>query len=332
MCEQAAQARPDDVKRQATHAAEQRRHRGVGRIPPREHAVDARAAPVSGQRLRQGEKPRQPVHLRKARRRQRIAARESGLALHARDGLPCRLRCVIAVCTVEPLRRREHRRQTRPARLVCKQPGERAHAALHRARGQRAPRIGRRTLRRAHGSVEQGVQSLTQRRAHLHDRDAQRLRQPRRVHRTAAGTQRIHHVQRQHDRHAQLQQLQRQIQTARRARRVRDADDRVRLTAEQIRARDALLVREGAQRIHPRQVDERHVRPRAAYAGAARDGHAREVARARIRPGERVEERRFAAVGIAREREDHGHASLFRIAQPMRRQKAVDLYTRRMVK
>ena len=131
---------------------------------------------------------------------------------------------------------------------------------------------------------------------------------------------------------AQLQQLQRQIQTARRARRVRDADDRVRLTAEQIRARDALLVREGAQRIHPRQVDERHVRPRAAYAVAARDGHAREVARARIRPRKRVKERCFAAVGIAREREDHGRASLFRIAQPMRRQKAVDLYTRGMVK
>ena len=214
-------------------------------------------------------KPRQPVHLRKACRWQRLAAREPGLTLHARDGLSCRLRRVIAVCAVEPLRRRKHRRKACPARLVCKQPGECAHAALHRARSQRAPRIGRRTLRRAHGSVEQGVQSLTQRRAYWHDRDAQRLRQPRRVHRTAAGTQRIHHVQRQHDWHAQLQQLQRQIQAARRARCVRDADDRVRLAAEQIRARDALLVREGAQCIHARQVHERHVRPRGGTARCA---------------------------------------------------------------
>ena len=62
------------------------------------------------------------------------------------------------------------------------------------------------------------------------------------------------------------------------------------------------------------------------------DGHAREVARARVSPRESVEKRRFAAVGVARERKDHGRASFFRIAQPMRRQKAVDLYTRGMVK
>lgn len=259
-------------------------------------------------------KPRQPVHLRKACRWQCLAAREPGLALHARRRLFGCGRCVQRAAVVEPLRRRKHRRKARPARLVSKHPGERAHAALHRARSQRAPRIGRRTLRCAHGCVQQCVQPFAQRRAHRHDRDAQRLRQPRRVHRAAAGTQRVHHVQRQHDRHAQLQQLQRQIQAARRARRVRDADDRVRLTAEQIRARDALFIREGAQRIHARQVDERHIRPRAAYTLTARDGHAREVARARICPRKRVKERCFAAVGISREREDHGRASFFRIA------------------
>ncbi len=330
--EQAAQARADDVKRQVKHAAEQPRHRGVGRVPPREYAVDARAAPAARQRLRQGEKPHQPVHLRKARRGQRLVAPEPALAHHARRRLFGRRRCAQGAAVVEPLRCREHRRQPRRACRRGEQPRQCPHAGLHRPRRQRTPRVGRRAVRCLRGRVQQRVEPLAQRRAHRHDRNAQRPRQPRRVHRPAACAQRVHHVQRQHDRHAQLQQLQRQVQAARRARRVRDADDRVRRAAEQIAARDALLVRVRPQRVHARQVHERDLRPRAAHALASRDGHAREVARARVCPREGVEKRRFAAVGVAREREDHGRASFFRIAQPMRRQKAVDLYTRGMVK
>ena len=330
--EQAAQARADDVKCQVKHTAEQPCHRGVGRVPPREHAVDARAAAAARQRLRQGEKPRQPVHLRKARRGQCLVAGDAALAHHARRRLFGCGRCVQRAAVVEPLRRREHRRQPRRVRSRGEQPGQRPHTGLHRPRRQCAPWVGRRAVRRLRGCVQQGIESLAQRRAHRYDRDAQRPRQLRCVHRSAAGAQRVHHVQRQHDRHPQLQQLQRQVQAARRARRVRDADDRIRRPAEQIAARDALLVRVRPQGVHARQVHERDLRPRAAHALAARDGHAREVARARVRPCESVEKRRFAAVGVARERKDHGRASFFRITQPMRRQKAVDLYTRGMVK
>lgn len=290
------------------------------------------SAAAARQRPRQSEKPHQPVHLRKARGGQRLVAGHAALAHHARRRLFGCCRCAQGAAAVEPLRRRKHRRQPCRARRRGEQPRDRPHAGLHRPRRQRAPRVGRRAVRRLRGRVQQRVEPFAQRRAHRHDRDAQRPRQPRRVHRSAACAQRVHHVQCQHDRHAQLQQLQRQVQAARRARRVRDADDRVRRAAEQVAARDALLVRVRPQRVHARQVHERDVRPRAAHALAACDGHAREVARARICPREGVEKRRFAAVGVAREREDHGRASFFRIAQPMRRQKAVDLYTRGMVK
>ena len=193
---------------------------------------------LPGQRLRQGEKPRQPVHLRKARRGQRLAARD------ARSRAPC----APPACSCRRRRAQAaaRRRATasprsiggRPAlrAVICKQPGECAHAALHRARApaRATDRAAYPALRCTAASSSASSPSPS---AALTGTTGMpsACASPAVSTASAAGTQRIHHVQCQHDRHAQLQQLQRQVQAARRARRVRDADDRVRRAAEQIR-------------------------------------------------------------------------------------------------
>ena len=121
----------------------------------------------------------------------------------------------------------------------------------------------------------------------------------------AVGVHLVHHVQCQHHRHAQLEQLQRQVQVALDVRGVHDVDDAVRLLVDDKIARDDLLLRIRTQRVDARQVDDGAALLVAHLAHLLVDGHARKVAHVLVGTGEGVEQRRLAAVLVADKRKDH---------------------------
>ena len=122
----------------------------------------------------------------------------------------------------------------------------------------------------------------------------------------------VHHVQRDDQRNVEVEQFGREVQPARKARRIDDVHDDVDLGVEQEVARDAGVLRIGRvdreQAVDAGQID--HFQSCVAVAEVSRlalDGDAGPVADALVRAGQRVEHRGLAGVRIADER-DRGHA------------------------
>ena len=184
---------------------------------------------------------------------------------------------------------------------------DRVDAAVHRRivcaevrhRGHRFAARGGERL------VEQLAYALAPGGGDGHDGDAERCAHFLYVDRAAVGAHLVHHVERQHHRHAQLEELEREVEVALDVGRVHDVDDAVGLFIQDEVARDDLLLRVGAQRIDARKVDHRAVLFPADLAHLLVDGHAREVADVLVGAGEGIEKRRFAAVLVADECKDH---------------------------
>ena len=190
-------------------------------------------------------------------------------------------------------------------------------------------------FRRLHSPAHQFVDALALPGADSHHRHAQSLFQPGQINGISACAQRVHHVQRQHDRHAQLQQLQRQVQIAFQIGGVHNVDDHVRLIPDDEIPGDDLLHGIGAEGIDAGQVYDGHVAvlighrlallllpahpPGKAHVGLlavvmVQHGasfllhrHAGPVAHVLIGAGQLIEKGRLAAVLVARQRESILH-------------------------
>ena len=125
------------------------------------------------------------------------------------------------------------------------------------------------------------------------------------VDRAAARAHLIHHVERQHHRHAQLEELKRQVQVALDIGRIDDVNDAVRLSVENEVPGNDLLLRVGAQGIDARQIDHGAILCLADLADFLIDCHAGEVAHMLIGAGEGVKKCRFTAVLVADQCKDH---------------------------
>ena len=115
----------------------------------------------------------------------------------------------------------------------------------------------------------------------------------------------VHHIDRDHHRQAQLGELRRQVEVALDVRAVHDVQDGRRRVLDEIAPRDLLLQRIRRERVDARQVldDDRLVTLEEAV--LLLDRHARPVADVLARACQRIEERRLAAVRVARERNLH---------------------------
>ena len=117
-----------------------------------------------------------------------------------------------------------------------------------------------------------------------------------------AAARHVHHIERDHHRHAHLQHLHAEVEIAFQVGSVEHVDDQVGVARQQVVAGDFLVQRGSIQGIDAGQVDRGD---RFAIEGKAAllaiHGNARPVAGTLTDPGEHVEQRGFAAVGIARE-------------------------------
>ena len=164
-------------------------------------------------------------------------------------------------------------------------------------------------FRRADGRLDERFHTVAGGRADRHDRHAKLLRELFCVNAAAVAGQLVHHVERQHRRHAQRQQLQRQIEVALEIRRVDDVDDAVGLVFQDEIAGHDLLRRVGAERVDTRQIDHGAVLLPADGAGFLVDRDAGEIADMLVGACQLVEQRRFAAVLVAGQGEDHSASS-----------------------
>ena len=126
---------------------------------------------------------------------------------------------------------------------------------------------------------------------------------------TAVGTHLVHHIQCEYHRNVQLEQLHGQIQVALNVGSVRDIDDTIRFLVQDVIAGDNLLLRIGAQRIDPRQVDDRAIRLSADLPDLLLHRHAREVADMATHPRQGIEKRGFPAVLVSGKCKPHDSAS-----------------------
>ena len=118
----------------------------------------------------------------------------------------------------------------------------------------------------------------------------------------------VHHVHGHDHRNAQLGQLRGQVQVALQVGAVDQVQDDVRTLADQVVTGDDLLQRIGRQRINTGKVGHDGVVMLLETALLLLDGDARPVADKLVGAGERVEQRRLAAVRVARQRNsDGGH-------------------------
>ena len=153
-----------------------------------------------------------------------------------------------------------------------------------------------------HGGLELH-EALAPRRHRGHHGDAEVPREHLGVRRPPAARGLVREVQRHDDAVAHVEQLQRQVQAARQVGGVGDGDHDVRPPLEQRAAGGLLVVARPVQRVAAGQVDDLDGPALPARAdGAGVDAHAGAVGRLARGPGERVEQRRLADVGVA------GHA------------------------
>ena len=115
----------------------------------------------------------------------------------------------------------------------------------------------------------------------------------------------VHHVEREHHRHAQLEQLQRQIKVSLYIRGIDYIYDTVGLLVDYKVARDYFLLRIWTQRVYAGQVDDGAVFCAFYRAHLLIDRDSGEVADMLIRACQSIEERCFSAVLITDESEYH---------------------------
>ena len=110
----------------------------------------------------------------------------------------------------------------------------------------------------------------------------------------------VHHVEGQHDGGLEFEQLDGEVKVPLQVRGVNDVDHDGRPLVEDVLPRDGFIDRQGAERVDTRQVHDANLGVAVAIGSfQAFDGHAGPVAHALPRTGQIVEERGFAAIGIA---------------------------------
>ena len=134
-----------------------------------------------------------------------------------------------------------------------------------------------------------------------HHRHAQQILQLVDHHGAAVGAHLVHHIQRQHHRDAQLHQLHGQIEVALDIGRIYDIYNAVRVGVQQKVAGDDLLAGIGRQRVDARQIGHDSLAVTADDAVLAVHRHAGKVADVLVGAGQLVEQRRLAAVLVARQ-------------------------------
>ena len=159
-------------------------------------------------------------------------------------------------------------------------------------------------LRRGARLVHKLLDALAFERGYLHHRDGEFVLKRLRAHFVARLFHRVHHVEGDHHGHFYLKQLCGEIKVALQIRGVHDVDDEVRFFVEYVVPRYDLFGSVRRKRINAGKVEYAHLfRPFFVHALFLVHRDARPVADVRRGACQRVEQRRFAAVGIARKRE-----------------------------
>ena len=141
------------------------------------------------------------------------------------------------------------------------------------------------------------------------NRNAQRIGQLFDMDAVAAGTDLIHHVESQNHRDVQLHQLQSQIEVALQIGGVHNVDDGVRMLLHQKVTGDDLLRGVRRERVDARQIHQHSILVVLDRTFLFFNRDAREVADVLIAAGQRIEQRCFAAVLIACQREKIAHCT-----------------------
>ena len=161
-----------------------------------------------------------------------------------------------------------------------------------------------RIARRFIGALHQLLYALAAQGGDLHHRHAERLLQLFRVQPVAVLFDGVHHVQGDDDGDVYLHDLRREIEVAFEVGRVDDVDDAVRLFVDDVVAGDDLFRRIGREGIDAGQVYDLDLFGQLFIdALPLVDGDARPVADVRRAARKGVEQRRLAAVRVARKRE-----------------------------
>ena len=142
-------------------------------------------------------------------------------------------------------------------------------------------------------------------RADAHDLAVEALFELREVDLVARALHEVHHVDGHHHRHADLGELRSEVEVALDVHAVHDVQDRGRLLVHEEVARDLLLQRVGGERVDARQVLHDDVLVPLEPAVLLLHRHARPVPDVLVGSRQLVEERRLAAVRVARKRNLH---------------------------
>ena len=245
------------------------------------------------------------------------------------DGLAGNGRQALDVVLVGGVRQQ---RPDRPGPTGRRRPVERSapqgafhlrYSALHRRREPRPRDVAaRRQLDGIADGLPQAVESLAGGADRRHDRYAEPIAQPARVDRHAGRLRLVDHVQRDHHRHAGLDDLQDQIETALYRPRVDDDHHRVGhlpATAEHLVDGDLLVRRVGAEAVGAGQIHQLDAGPAGQRNLPRRPGHgnARIVAHLGARAGQGVEDGGLARVGVAGDEHPRDPRPRGRIARRM---------------
>ena len=129
----------------------------------------------------------------------------------------------------------------------------------------------------------------------------------------------VHHVQSQNHRHAQVQNLTREVQVALKVGRVNQIDNSIGAAIKQVIARNDFFGRIRRERIDARKVGDNDLFVLGVLTLFFFDGNARPVANILVGARQVVEHRRLAAVRVAGKRNANSHClpfSRLRICQP----------------
>ena len=157
--------------------------------------------------------------------------------------------------------------------------------------------------RRLDRGVGRLADALALERGDLDDLAAELLRELAQVDPVAVLADDVDHVHRHDDRDAERHQLGGEVEVALDVRAIDDVEDRVRLLLHEVFARDDLLQRIRRERVDAGQVLDDDVPVALQAAVLLLDRHAWPVADVLVRAGERIEQRRLAAVRVPRERD-----------------------------
>ena len=148
------------------------------------------------------------------------------------------------------------------------------------------------------GGLRRGHDAVTLQGRDLHDLAAELLRELVDIDLVAALAHDVHHVHGHDHRDAQLGQLCGEVEVALKVRAVDDVEDGVRPLVDQVVAGDDLLQRVGAERVNAGKVHDDDVVMLFQPAFLFLDRDARPVANKLIGAGQRIEQRRLAAVRV----------------------------------